>query len=573
MDSNVDMLSIICNLGALGAAAILLADRFRAMRQERAWIGLGVLLSALAVGAWFALSVPDMISADEVFVLQEGNTAQNVKHLLGAGEHVRFNVIEVTKAISGVGQPSVIDVARVNVLLWAIDVAWFLCVAGVMLKRRWWLAILATAVFALNRNSINAVLAGGPAPLLFGYFLLGALGVAAANDSARRWDWRAAMGFLLVGTCTLLATLTRQEPPVIGLPATLVIGGRFLAGQARMEHWAGRARTWIQGVPTRSWSWLALPVVTLVGLSLAVKFLEPDLPSSLKWALAVFEPNRGLPSLTFPLTLLFWLPIGVVALAVVGILSAFAHPIRFAMLPITVLFLSQVQVNAGHGTFYEFYRYFTMLTPLALFFSLLGWQAVERWMEASGLQRKWRGLAIGLLLWTALVPMPGARELFQSSPDGSERLSRSGRFDPISRDQQIGVRFLLKAAARYPECVFVTRAFQFPHMGRPAEAQYVLYGEAFGQPLNVPATNVTLEQVVRMNAPDAQCVIFYHGLDCNRPSITDCTADVLGRPVLDESVFDSLPYSEDGENGHVAGVVRLSLHWIDPIFLDPAFAE
>jgi hypothetical protein len=87
---------------------------------------------------------------------------------------------------------------------------------------------------------------------------------------------------------------------------------------------------------------------------------------------------------------------------------------------------------------------------------------------------------------------------------------------------------------------------------------------AFGVPVHayrdLPDAGERPEEIAGQLAPEASCVFYYRGLDCDLIGADGCRADTEGRSVIEERVFENLPYSDITEYGAHNAQVRLSVY-------------
>ena len=69
-----------------------------------------------------------------------------------------------------------------------------------------------------------------------------------------------------------------------------------------------------------------------------------------------------------------------------------------------------------------------------------------------------------------------------------------------------------------------------------------------------------LTRSVTLQYPDADCVLFYRGLDCNLVYSDGCVSETAGRSLLEEKVFPDLPFSGYMSYGPHTPVVRLGVY-------------
>ena len=187
-----ETLLIGLNAAALCLAPALAADRAIRKPAERPWIVLGGFLAVAVCVAWF-LVVGTRVPTHWVCVLQEGFTSGNLHHLVGPGEHAGPDLRAIASLVGG-RHTDVRNVISVDYLVGWLSAVVLFVEAVVVLKGRWLAAALTAYVFLMNRNFVNAILAGGPAPVVGFYFLIGVFGAAVAVDGCLEHSWRAWAG-------------------------------------------------------------------------------------------------------------------------------------------------------------------------------------------------------------------------------------------------------------------------------------------------------------------------------------------------------------------------------------------
>jgi hypothetical protein len=129
----------------------------------------------------------------------------------------------------------------------------------------------------------------------------------------------------------------------------------------------------------------------------------------------------------------------------------------------------------------------------------------------------------------------------------------------LSRNQQTEVRYMLDLMDRYPDCVFVTRTMKYGD-GRELTYFWGRFGKAVRLDLFPQKEGETLEEVVAGHVPAGPCVLFYHGLDCNKVSGDHCREQISPRAVVEERLLENLQYSFDHHGVGTHGpVIRLGV--------------
>jgi hypothetical protein len=162
-------------------------------------------------------------------------------------------------------------------------------------------------------------------------------------------------------------------------------------------------------------------------------------------------------------------------------------------------------------------------------------------------------LALGCFAW----PPPGGRAPFQTG----DYLRDFGLHQVLlDRDQQIEVRYLLRAVERYPECVFATRTVRARTFeGRFDSYDHVVFGKPLPTPVVVEDRGQTPAEVLEQHAAGTRCAFFYEGLDCNLIAANGCGEQTRGLARIDSISFGNRPYSDVPERGEHSPIVSLGI--------------
>jgi hypothetical protein len=509
----------------------------RLHRERRASVALG--LAAIAAFTWLALGRVDAaaIPTRWITALQEGTTETNVGQLYGRGVHAGDGLRVIVAALSPGGAYGIRSAVRVNLWLAGVNAIAFFVAARLTL-RRWITAALMTALFAANVVSLHAALSEVPAELVTAYFLAGALAAAVLDRHALAPAW--ARGAALA----LLALLT--------LFALSVAVARLRLGDEAAARLAPRALAWLSGLGRSGRLALA---AALVASWLAAAFV---LPGRASWAVQGLHPLNPT-ILTMPAVMLYFVPLGVAALSVLGVAHALRAPHRFFLAPLSLVVLYRIYYAAQSG-FFELFRYLTLVMPIALFLALFGFRELEAIAARRAWGPRWRGAAaFGVAILCALFPLPGAVQLFVP---GVPRLSPATLV--LDRNQQREVRYLLELEGRFPDCALVTKVARRPNdPDRPlAPHEYDLV--AFGRPLSgmipLPHGDRGLAAAAATLPTPVSCALFYRGLDCNLTHGDRCADELRDLPVVDERTFGSAPYNTVSERGEPGPIVTLGVY-------------
>jgi hypothetical protein len=518
--------------------AVVLFEWLRIHPERRLTVAVAGLMASVLTIAIFALLAPARIPVRWVTVLHEGLTAQNIRHLYGVGVHAGWNMQAVIHAVADSNPPELRDVVRMNLWLAALNAALFAAIARHAL-RHWWSVALFSLAFVCNPLFSQ---------LLTTYLLLAVPAAAIlAEPVATHWGRVAAIA--LIATLTWLTGETRPELAAIGIVALVTA---FIPA-ATHETLIRR----LQGVASVCVRHLTLTVVATVIAGLILVFVPFPVP----WVLGAVNPlNFGF--LTLPGFL--WLlgcPPGLIALVIFGTVHTLRHGRRFLWLPLSVLGLHRLYNNAA-STFFESLRHLTVLGNALLLLALFGWRELETFAAVRGWSSTWRPRAALLLAVLMLTPaIPGFSDFFL--PEGFHAFSWAAP-PVLTRDVQIEVRYLLEQVDRHPDCVFVARTVRSGNVadlqeGPISEWDWTVFGRPIGGVRTIPA-----ERPPDAATLGAQCVYFYHGLDCNLVQGDGCLAAEAGRRLVDEFVRESLRYNDPQEYGLYRGALRRALFEVAP---------
>jgi hypothetical protein len=315
-------------------------------------------------------------------------------------------------------------------------------------------------------------------------------------------------------------------------------------------------------------SLIAGPLWVLVAVVVAL-FVIDRLPWSLhtRWLVAGLQPIN-LSFLNMPRALGVFLPWGLIALFVLGLVHAVRRWFAFALLPFTLIMLFKVYASAGHGVFFEMFRYLTVLTPIVFFLALFGFRELRTWAERWAWPPWWTRAAVLVLILTCAVwKPPGAmKEMFGRGHQLAGMAQIPGPIAAVTVpllawNQQSEVRYLLDLIARYPHCVLLIKATGADAaFDRDRGYRWAALGRSIAQYREVPDDGRSVDQMAAELAPGATCVLFYRGLDCNLADTDGCQAELEGRPALEERVLENLPYSDIKEYGAHRAEIRLGVY-------------
>lgn len=551
---------LVLNGLALLLFLVLLVVWLLRFHQDRIAILSAAGLAAGALAVLLCAWDPSRIPTWWITILHEGYGYQNVMHLAGKGVHAGDNFLTLQLLWSGEragveGGMVLRTTVFVNLCLAVVNTAAFF-VAVYLATRRLLAGLLMSVLLAGNVCFLNALASETPAQMVLSYFFIFALAAACLNvreKIGRIASWIAVLQFLLVG---FLICTTRQEMIVLVVPAVLAGLARFFSLDPYIRDffklWWGRA--------VRHWRWVlpATGVVAVISTPWWVDFFYTGDPR-IGWAIdGLFPFNPSF--LTLPWFLMAYLPLGLILLFLLGVVHTFRQPLKFLLLPLSLLVLWRTIYSATHGwggPFYERFRFLTLLTPVCVFLAVFGLRELNGWLErVSWLKRRARLFAV-LFGLTFLLWWPMGWGVYFDRGHELPGVSRSRVL--LSRNQQTEVRYMLDLMDRYPDCLILTRTIKHDDYGKP---QYLwgLFGKREQMDLFSQKKGETLEQVAAERAAGSHCVLFYYGLDCLKGTGDRCRTQIENRPVVEERRFDDLPYTDFHGGDSYPPIIRLGVY-------------
>ncbi|RJO63745.1 MAG: hypothetical protein C4523_19580 [Myxococcales bacterium] len=515
-------------------------------------------LAAGVVGYFWLFLTTDKISLSWINVLHEGNTGQNIKQLYANASHSGSVYHEAINILTSESVEALRQIVHLNMALVLINSLIFFPIA-LRVARTLWLALPISFFFVFNANNLASAQSGLPSQAITLLFLMGVVAGGTYNRPEMPRSARHA-AILLFAIVSVLAALIRSELALIGVFALVVLLARASCGEARVLEWG---RTMLAGLERLLrwplWKlavlisalllfWLVFGLLNIHGILSAQK---------IEWLLDAFQPLN--PSFfSLPYAMGFFLPFGIVVLFIFGVVHAFRRLDGFFMLPLSLLILYKVYFSASHGVFYEIFRYLTKITPMLLFLSLFGWKEIERFAERLQWRNAWRPFASALLAIMMFA-------FFPHEQYGYFNFFKPGipsPVQPIVRNQQKEVHYLVHLVERFPECSFVSKVLR---MHSDPRNQLVIFGAPHSDIKRIPYNGEDFISTIAGNLPEEYhgCVFFYHGLDCNRVEQMSCVPETEGLQPVDHYVFRSKPYSDENEYGRLSPNIRLVLYKID----------
>jgi len=549
----------LLNGAALALFLLLLGIWLRHIRRDRVVILPAAGLAAVALAALICAGDPSRLPAGWVTVLHEGYGYQNLMQLAGLGVHSGDNFLVWQELWAGGGATAfggeiLRSTVFVNLCLAVFNLFAFFA-AACLATRRILVGVLLAILMAGNINFINSAVSETPAQLVLVYFFLFALAAAVLNAREKLGRAATVMAGLQLLLAGFLICETRQEMIALVVPAVLVGFARFFSLDARI---ADFFRFW-WGRTVRHWRWV-LPVTLAVAAGSTFWWVNYHYAGDPRvgWAIdGLFPFNPSF--LTPPWFLQAYLPLGLVLLFILGMVHSFRRPLKFFLLPLTLLILWRTIYSATHGwggPFYERFRFLTLLTPLCIFLAAFGVRELKYWQERIAWLKKHTRILLVAFGLTFLVWWPLGWGVHFDRGHQLPQLPQKRVL--LSRNQQTEVRFLLDLIDRYPKCVFMTRNIKYEDSSRPTY-YWGWFGKETRMDLFEEKPEETPEAAAAEHVPDAACVLFYYGLDCNKQSGDRCRAQTENLPVVEEHLLESLQYTDFHGNDSYPEKIRLAV--------------
>jgi hypothetical protein len=499
----------------------------------------------------FVLFTPSQVPTGWITVLMEGRGIRNIDQLYGRGAHFGTGYDMLIDSLTGHDARSLPGIVRFNLCLTAANAIIFFLIARHVLGS--WVASGAFALlYVVNLNTVHVALSEGAGALGASHFWCGAVAGAVIDDPRVSRRLRVCALFLLA-LVVGLAGLVRNEWLLVGGPAVALAATRVFGCEAAVQRAAAAGGGLVRSV-------VSGPLLLFVLASLALLAVQ-CLPwmGHLSYAIAALAP-LNVSFVLLPMKLAVFLPIGVIVLFILGVVHGARRWLASLLLPISSLILFKLYDSATRGIF-EGFRYLTFLTPIVFFLALFGFRELSGWAKRWEWPWWWRRPAVLLLAMTLSVwQVSGPAESF------GRRHKVIGMVTPsllLSRNQQTEVRYLLDLTARYPDCVFLTKTVVSGHEGDERTGyRWTLFGLPLRSTRDLPAPVDDPGQSARRLVPDAPCLLFYRGLDCNLVGFDDCDSEARGRSPLEERVFENLPYSDPRDYGVHRPEIHLAVYAI-----------
>lgn len=554
-------LSVVLHGLALALGSVLVVAHLRRSRRGLALRLLGIAVLLVVVGGEIELrDLREAPGGEDVVVLHEGGTEQNIEQVYGLGVHAGPLFKELRHLAAGEGAADLRRVVWLNRWLAAIGllvfpvVAWF--ASGSFL-----LGLILGRVFAAGMLAHHLGLSELPAALLMVQLWLGALAAwrldqgltrRAAGEASGRVEMATAAALLVL--VTGLAAGTRLEVAGLGVVALAAAALRGILGDARLR----RVDRW----PAALWEalrlrWGALGLVIGVAaaglLALRLTF-ELDSPE-LQWVVAGLNPLH-LGIFQLPILVTAVLPLGFAVLLALGFVHSLRRWRAFFGLPLAVLLLWGVYHRASHEAPREAFRYLCLIAPALLLFVAFGWRELSDVAARRSWGRGWERPALVVMVLLMLVP-PGHGRAGLFGMVRGELDGYRGR--SISMDVQREVRGLLALRDRYPDCLVVSPVTRSRGGAQRGQVhRLVLFHPDWEGPESLPGDD-GLAEALRRSQGDG-CVLLYLGLDCNLADGDGCDRFIdPGMALLDAQVFPATMYNDVLEWGRTRPEVRLQV--------------
>ena len=310
-------------------------------------------------------------------------------------------------------------------------------------------------------------------------------------------------------------------------------------------------------MPARGWRPAAYKIIAVIALVEGLYLFK--FSTHLEMIVhGVYPPNPSF--FTFPLTLTYYMPLGIIVLFVLGFIYTIRRPITFFMFPVILLVLYRVFYTGSYNgmVMYIFTRHMARIVPYAVFLSLFGWRQLEEMAERGGWTEGLRKAGIPLLAMLFLTWFPPTvKTLVEPTSDYGMRTPL------ITRTKQVELKFIANAVDRYPECYFVSKVSRDPHKTGDVIEAYDL--SFFGNPLRRPLgmewpEDGNLVKTVNRTLTDPECVLFFKGLDCNLFHGDMCAEQIEGLDPLLELSFENKPFNVPEQYGAYPATAELGVY-------------
>lgn len=530
-------LALLLHVLAVGLAMREGVRRWGERRSDVVYVLVGVLWAVVA----FVLLSPELIPVDLITVLHEGRSDRSIAALYANGAHSLPSHNLVLRLLAD-GHTDIRDAVRLNLVVTGLN-AWLLGLLGARLGRRWSVGIVAAGLFLASPPIMNAAVSTYGAPLATLCFLLGLPALERLSRSAAPLAVRVE-AFVHALAWFGLAGLTRREWQLSVLLLT-VLGALCLLWEHSRSP---RARAFVQ----RALSSFAVRAALLVVLVVAF-FVGIGQDHQVRWIASALNPLAPLLLRLPTQAAMLCVPLGVVALAVVG----GAGLVRLGPVgwlgPLLVAGLFKLFTLAGHDVEFEYLRYFTSLVGPLLLLAAFGWRVVEQ--AVSG----WRLHTVGVLLAVVSVAAP-----WMPSPASWLHTEDEVRW-PLGRNKQKEVRLLVKAVEAEPHCLFVSRLVEDDAV-RVSNWQFAFYGAGLNNVVALPedteAEAPLQAALARMDHHFARCIRVFRSLDCNLKE-ADCSHVEEGLELAQEWKWPTREYSDPDEYGPWRDEIRLAVYRVE----------
>jgi hypothetical protein len=494
-------------------------------------LGIAAALLAVVLIRFPAREIP----VDWITVLSEGTGKRNVLHVFGEGVRAGPGFSALTGLVTRPDVLPIRSVVHLNVCLTLVNGALYFLVARQVLKSALGAFVL-LALFVASPMLRFSALSELPSQLIGLYLLssvVGAFGLRSEHQTTSR------LAFALLFVSTVLVALTRVEVAVLGAGALAIGALHVRSGPAAVSALERRLIELLRRLWKLPWWQHALWIAAFL-------VLERAFSGRLAWAIAGVSP-ANFSFVLFPFFAASVVPIPALVLFLLGVVHAVRHLFAFLLLPITLLVLYRVFHVASHGVAFEMLRYGSMLLPVMMVLAPFGWRELRWFAQRRGWSDRWRPYSIVVLGLATIVGRPhGARDLVPMWR--------------LERDQQRDVRALVSSIEHHPSCAIVTRVQREDHdVGARASWDFMVFGARYRDVRALSAGDLTPEGAASIAAPDAACVLFHHGLDCNRLA-ADCRSALGPARELYLDRHASSPYSDVDEYGAHRPVIELGLY-------------
>lgn len=572
-----DAFSVIDGLGsvilatycALGVGCIAWARR----NKPRAPVAALALCLAVAWMFVAAMSIRGEYGLGATFVMQEGTFQTVIAAMYAHGGHA-WPVFH-----SWAQEASSVRVPLEGLIVSNIGVGWLsgalFLMAVWQLTDRFTTAAVFFVLFVGNADMRAAMLSETAAPMSWGFLIALVVGWSVARrDGASRFE--TVIGSVVVTSAAVMLSGTRPELGLFGLGALLAWTVDVWWGDAlrAIAAWVwGRLRAGDRAL----WTAVVGAVAAIGFVSAYLLGLELTDNMYVRWAVRGVIPFN--PSIVdLPALSAAWLPVGIVVLALIGLVAALLKPLKYGLFAVALVVCFRTWEAAGHRCYPEMIRYMTFLTPVVLFAAAVGIREVCARVADEG-RRKY--VALGLTALALTPTLPGAHSFYE--PDDatvwrylswgeSGGLSAthpmtmpmfsdvvSAPRDLLTYDQQWAGQVVRRVARG--KCMVVTRVADGQLGIDNSQRDRLVLTQHGVVKLQWPSEEGAVAAVLARVEEAGICARYLRGMDCDLGSGDRCDGDVAGlRQAGAACETSAKPYNDVKEYGRRVAPRTMALY-------------